>query len=265
MKRNLLPFSLALTIFCIPLPLDADWVLLKDGSQVHGKVLRETDREVTLISEAGGKITFNMKKVVKVHVNNPTQPSRNTEEKSQKSSMALNRVILHKLKEAKDPAVSKERRFGECLLTIPGNFQLLQGSTFSKSYEGELLGQMVEEGSGAQLLVAAGGFPFKTTNFDEMAAALRFFLTQKEGFTLRTFQKTEMDDKPTVYAEFTRVDPRTNGSQRVLQGWVLLGRSHIYSVMLRVSEKAFRQNPIHYRNIVESFHTTPAQPTSRPR
>ena len=45
----------------------ADWLILNDGIQVHGTIIRRTQREVVLRSKDGAVLTFDLKKIADVH------------------------------------------------------------------------------------------------------------------------------------------------------------------------------------------------------
>ena len=48
-----IPFFVSLLTLVLGTPcVLADWLILKDGSQVHGTVIRQTDREVVLRAKA---------------------------------------------------------------------------------------------------------------------------------------------------------------------------------------------------------------------
>ena len=239
----------------------ADWLILKDGIQVHGTIIRRTDREVVLRSKDGAMLTFDLKKVADVHVNHPPQPKRSDPDHRREAE--ANGVFLDMLRESSRRRKTVVHSFGQGYLSIPSTFEKQSGQHTAPGQKGKLLGFFREPSSGALLSVVSGNLPFGATTFEEVKPALEFHLSRERGFTIRTFRETKVADRRTIYAEFNGQTSR--GHRRFLQEWILLGPHEVYSVSLTVSETTFRGEPERYRRVLRSFKTELPAPKAPPR
>lgn len=248
--RTVLPFIITLVLaMALGTPVAGDWVTLKDGIQIHGEVIRETKREVSLRSENGGILTFRMSQVASIHrtsKRNETREKRrvNTDEE------------LPPLPTRGEDKAGVERRFGSSSLRLPEEFTLMFGRGRYPGYVGELLGLYNNEKNGSKVSVTQGPLPFRARSFAEMKNSLDQHLAGESKYQVIVFERREFAAKPTVYAEFREKTPA--GTYVHIQAWIHVSAHRIYSVSISTSAAEWMANPYLYRGIVKSFQWAPA-------
>ena len=233
------PLLLGLSIAClVTAPLAADWIVLKDGIQIHGTIIRETQREVALKSDTGGTLTFRMNQVAEVH-RIETDASKKTKKRATRPAA----------RSAKGVA---SVQFGDAVLSIPHAYEQMLGRGRYPGYLGELLGLYNDPKHGTKVSVTQGPLPFKARGFVELKTSLRRFLNAQPKYDVIVFERRDLDDKPTVYAEFR--EKTDSGAMVHVQAWVLVSGTRLYSVGLSVPDGRWALDPYHYREMVASFH-----------
>jgi len=244
----------AIVLFCLgPSPaVNADWITLKDGVQIHGTVIRQNKREVYLQLEKGGILTFRMNLVHEVRRSAPEETTTSVR------PAPLSPVVRF---EGHGSAAAKvEHVFGHATLQLPVGFELTVAHGRYPGYVGELLGLYQNPETEAKVSVTRGPLPFQSTNLEEMRSRLKRHLREESRYHVRVCEPRVLDGYPALYAEFR--EESNSGVWNHLQAWIPIGRNRIYAVAVSIPERAWVTGSDRYREIVRSFHTRP--PSSHP-
>lgn len=241
--RNLLLVGLPLCLLVAFTPLaHGDWIVLKDGVQFHGKILRQTERELTLKSQSGGILSFRMHQIKTVHRSDPPPKREQPDEK--KSSVQYNPDPLLQPVQTRDWSVEG------LILTLPVSFVPVKSAEFESQVEGEVLGVFRDPKKGVILSAALGTFPLNTQSFDEMSRRLRQHFVWTEGFDLAKWERRILGGKPTIYTEMTRLNADRSRSHQYLQAWIETAPGKILAVSVVLPEPKFRSDPELYRKLI---------------
>ncbi|MFN0059136.1 MAG: hypothetical protein ACKVX7_11810 [Planctomycetota bacterium] len=229
----------------------ADWVVLVDGTQVHGEIILETDRELTLRSQKGGMLSFDLKKVAKIHRTLPVGQPRSTPKEGDPEVVGANDEV---------GAVSnlKMRRIGEVTLKLPPTFLPLtptgadDPATLSKplaSQDAVLLGIFEDPNSLARIEVRRlRKPPHGVTEFVQLKQRLTEL---HRGVNSARFSEQRTDGRSAVFGEVLEAGDDRNW--RVLSVYVHESNDTYYQVILRLPEERFHKNPGCYRLLMRSL------------
>ncbi|MCA8962898.1 MAG: hypothetical protein KDC38_20385 [Planctomycetes bacterium] len=238
---RLLLFALALTATSAA-TVQADWIRLKDGAQVHGKIILHTDERITLKSTKG-TFSFDSRQVAEVHRTSPL-PLPKPEGKPEVSS----EVMPPDATESR--ALAKEQRLDKSRLVLPLTFVLKQGRTKVKGFDGEILGIYEEKETEAIVSVTADDkLPLDSSDVSTLANRLRRHLGERKEVKVDSLEPTTIDNHPAVIAQFT--EERKGATVRHIQVWLLGERC--YALSIAVPERKYRLNSLRYGTILKSF------------
>ncbi|MEM7263879.1 MAG: hypothetical protein AAF488_17970 [Planctomycetota bacterium] len=232
-----------LFLACTSTVLHADWIRLKDGVQVHGRIIMETDERVTLKSRKG-TYSFDTKRIAEIHRTSP-KPKTEAEKKREEAERKKDAAPPPKL-----TINARETAFGPCRLVLPLGFALKKKRSKVGGYDGEILGVYQEKSTGALVSVASDTMlPLEARSLSELATAVEEHLKAEDGTEVVKVEQRSIDRKPSVVAEFIQV--RGDQKLRHVQAWISDDRC--YSVSIAVPDRKYRLNSLRYRKILESF------------
>ncbi len=233
--RNLLVATLLVSL--AP-PLFADWIRLKGGVQVHGKIILETEERITLRSSKG-TFSFDAKRVTKIH---RTTPVIGGEKKKVEEDTTPPQQVTAK---------ARELKLGDHRITVPLTFTLKRGRAKIPGYDGELLGIYEEKKTGALISVSReNSLPLEAKDLPDLAKRIRASLRDDEAITLENMKQVPIDSKPCLVVELT--EERDGKKTRTIKAWMPDG-SGCVGMAVSVPDRKYRLNSLRYSKILHSL------------
>jgi len=219
----------------------ADWIRLKSGAQIHGKIILQTAERVTLKSKKG-TFSFDAKNVVEVH---RTTPLPKPKERTQDDERPV-KVIPTGVK-----ANARELKLGDCRVTLPLTFTLKRGRSKVPGYDGELLGVYEEQRTGSQVsLTFDSKLPLKAKDVGDLKIKVKAHLKSKKATEVVQVASKVINAKSTVVADF--IETRNGKKVRVLQAWSR-SDSGCFALSISTPNSQYRLNSKRYTKILNSI------------
>ncbi len=222
-----------------------DWIQLKNGVQIHGKILRESDDEITLELDRGGTSSFEMKTVLSVHRIEPETRKKLRLEDEPKDVLPAG---IH----PRPDAIRSARR------PVPGGTLLLPEEVVREA--APVTGESPEDGSkGMEAHYRLGRTECRILVGREPAAPdeeaqterLRERIRVKKNSTLHALEVQRIAGLSTWVAEWTEEVGEV--PIRHVEGWVLISDDMLQVIRVELPDAEFNLNPYRYRVIPRSF------------
>ena len=259
----------------------ADWIQLENGVQIHGKILRQNEEEITLELSRGGVSSFDIRIVVHVNRVEPENRTR-LEVGPDKKDEEEYPDGLH----PRPDATRSTRR------PVPGGSLLVP----EDAVEGTLIEPAsappsddprrgtdrpdgASETSGpvrgaarrwlSVLSLDRGrsavriGREKADTDDDTQTDKIRTFLAGSRPGKVHSFERNKIAGITTWVAERTKGEG--NGRVRIVTGWIRIDASSVQVIEVELPESRFLENPYRYRVIPRSFRPgTPEEAEEAP-
>jgi len=230
-----------------------DWIQLRSGVQIHGKILRQDEDEITLQLERGGVSSFPLKSVQSVH---RTEPE--TRKKLPLGAPAEGSENLPEGIHPRPDALRSTRR------PVPGGTLLLPEEAVREPEEkspgdsaptagiggGVIAPEAVYRLGESECRVKVGHEPAVAGESDQ-TERLRERIRALPGVTLHVLEVHRIAGLTTWIAEWSR--EATPGRLRTVCGWILSSKDTLEVVEVVLPETAFLANPYRYRVIPRTF------------
>jgi len=230
----------------------ADWIQLRSGVQIHGKVLRQDADEITLELERGGVSSFPMKSVLSVHRTEPETRKKLPLGGSEEEGTPLPEGV-----HPRPDALRSARR------PVPGGTLLLPEEAVREP-------QPATPAPGSAAVAGAGviapaavyrlgesecrikvGHETAAPGESEQTERLRERILALPGATLLALEVHRIAGLTTWIAEWNLES--APGRLRTVCGWVLSSKDTLEVVEVVLPENVFLANPYRYRVIPRSF------------
>lgn len=230
-----------------------DWIQLDSGVQVHGKILRQSRKEITLELDRGGVSSFDMRLVVKVHRTSSDARKKLDldDEAKKKADRERPRVRTEADRSARRP--------------VPGGTLLLPESAIRDSTPDpdprapktkprwEAAYRL--DAKGTRILVGRAAIDADDTLQTE---AIRRLHGGERGFTLVSLEKIQVAGLPIWIAEWTIDGPE--GRSRRITSWVRLGSEEAQVIRVDIGDDVFLLDPYRFRVIPRTFRKSKDSP-----
>lgn len=246
-------------LLCCLARADADWIVLNDGVQFHGKILRENDKELTLQCDSGGVLSFRKNQIKTVHrLDTPADKPK------KESDQPPRAIVEYDPSELKAPEKLVAHQLDKATLRLPATFVQTKRRQTVSGYAGELLGLFEDSRDKARCSASLSGYAMDSPDFDSMVRNLRQHFLWTRGFTLSSWQRKRVAGRTALYAEMrkTTADGKTG---LVLQAWIEVEPAKILSISVVLDEALFLTEPDRYRAPFQSLVWGVAPPPESPK
>lgn len=246
----------------VPSECRADWIQLRSGVQIHGKILRQDKDEITLQLERGGVSSFDMRTVQSVHRTEPETRKKLPLDEEERAGNPLPDGI-----HPRPDAIRSSRR------PVPGGTLLLPEDAVRESTPAITppAGGTTQTDAaplrpeavyllGKQECRVRVGREGATGSEAEQTEALRERIRTRPGVTLHALDVHRVAGLTTWIAEWSTA--ATPAPQRTVSGWIRVGEDALVVVEVELPEAEFLANPYRYRVIPLSFRPEDGPPGS---
>ncbi len=249
-------WCLGWVVLCIFLCSDvnSDWIQLKNGVQIHGKILRQTEEEVTLELKRGGVSSFDQRTIGSIHQSKPETrqklPLRGEVSAEREQSKLLPPKPIH----PKPETIRSARR------PVPGGTLLLPENAIrieqprDEEHRRDSATQRLIDATyqldREQIFVKVGQEPAIESD-EAQTEALRTRIALTSPQKLHALEVQQIAGITTWISESSQ--EVAGILTRTITGWIRLDSTTAQVIEIEVPEQLFQVNPYRFRVIPRSF------------
>ncbi len=221
-----------------------DWVNLKDGSQVHGKILRQTEKEVTLKSKNGGVFTFKLNQVVGIHYSEATKANS-----KHLASFKKDKLEISGSKGLRYEPANEHELVGLKLL-LPKSFS--QAPATQSGLRSNQLILFLEKKNNLELEIQLWDKANSPQGLDLWCRLNSKELVSKGAQKLH-WRNRLLSGKKAVFSAWKMLGAKTSAQDCRLKYWLRNEAGHYVQITFRMSLDEYRKQPERYEAILSAF------------
>ena len=248
--------ALAFPTIAIPTIAMADWVSLKNGGRIEGKIIRKSDHEIAIRRKEGGLVTLRRDQIAEFHTTIPTK----TDEKKAEPKRVSPPKSKVRYGEVPDRAGNIKHRFDDAQLEVPGTLEKLELPK-RRHGEAQVVGRWRDPDTGAMFELTRGPLPLGSEDFEELVRRLRRFYLAAAEVRIDRWERTRLSGQPLLHFEIRRETPRGEETQ-ILQ-WLEGLPGEVYAITATVATSKLGDHGEKIRTVVRSLRPIAAdRPTA---
>ena len=227
----------------------SDWIQLKNGVQIHGKILRQSEQEVTLELKRGGVSSFDARTILSIHQSEPENRQKlplRGELRAEPEKSELIQPQPGTIRSARRPIPGGTLLLPENAIRIEQPRQRNAGGVSSTQRHIDAMYQLDRE----QIFVRVGQEP-AVENDEAQTEALR---TRIDLPSPQKFHALEVQQIAGITTWICESSQELAGVlTRTITGWIRLDATTAQVIELEIPERLFLANPYRFRVIPRSF------------
>ncbi len=234
-----------------------DWVTLRDGTQIHGRIIRQSDKELVLQSKNVGKLSFKLNQIKSIHYSEASKSASDASSGNRRTKLAVQseKGLRH------EPA--KDRLLVEMKLLLPRDFREVKKDR--RSSNNRTLGQFEDHFTHATVRVRQYRNAQQGDSFMKWASEKRSQITKTKAKKLQ-WRTRLLDNRESIYSVWQReahAGAVNNKSLITLLLWINSDNRKIYEVEIKLSMSEYKGNKERYEAIFDSLKLAKARASKK--